>query len=197
MGCQVSPRGDLPNPGIEPTSTALQVNSLLLSHQGSPCCKNPRDTNVPSAVVDRPCSNLSSCSHHGGIGAIPLFPFSVDTFRAPSNKWSTFSPSHPRIHSLVTSLEMWDSFLTPTISKKEIKTKPSKSICRENKINGYFWCFSKLFILFKNRGVKWQLKNKSKCSKAWATKSPRKIKTNPALSVRNYGYNPVMKALLV
>ena len=27
---------DLPDPGIEPTSPALQVNSLLLSHQGSP-----------------------------------------------------------------------------------------------------------------------------------------------------------------
>ena len=28
--------GNLPNPGIEPTSPALQVDSLLLSHQGSP-----------------------------------------------------------------------------------------------------------------------------------------------------------------
>ena len=28
--------GDLPNPGIEPESLALQVDSLLLSHQGSP-----------------------------------------------------------------------------------------------------------------------------------------------------------------
>ena len=28
---------DLPNPGIEPTSPALQVDSLLLHHQGSPC----------------------------------------------------------------------------------------------------------------------------------------------------------------
>ena len=27
--------GNLPNPGIEPTSPALQVDSLLLSHQGS------------------------------------------------------------------------------------------------------------------------------------------------------------------
>ena len=33
------PSGDLPNPGIKPTfpmAPALQVNSLLLSHQGSP-----------------------------------------------------------------------------------------------------------------------------------------------------------------
>ena len=28
--------GDLPNPGIEPGSPAWQVNSLPLSHQGSP-----------------------------------------------------------------------------------------------------------------------------------------------------------------
>ena len=28
--------GDLPDPGIEPASPALQANSLLLSHQGSP-----------------------------------------------------------------------------------------------------------------------------------------------------------------
>ena len=27
--------GDLPDPGIEPTSPALRVDSLLLSHQGS------------------------------------------------------------------------------------------------------------------------------------------------------------------
>jgi len=28
--------GDLPNPGIEPASPALQEDSLSLSHQGSP-----------------------------------------------------------------------------------------------------------------------------------------------------------------
>ena len=28
--------GDFPNPGIEPVSPALQVDSLPLSHQGSP-----------------------------------------------------------------------------------------------------------------------------------------------------------------
>ena len=30
------PPGDLPDPGIEPTSPALQMDSLLLSYQGSP-----------------------------------------------------------------------------------------------------------------------------------------------------------------
>ena len=29
--------GDLPDPGIKPASPALQVDSLLLSHQESPC----------------------------------------------------------------------------------------------------------------------------------------------------------------
>ena len=32
----ISSPGDFPNPGIEPESPALQVDSLPLSHQGSP-----------------------------------------------------------------------------------------------------------------------------------------------------------------
>ena len=35
-GLPCSPPGDLPNPGIEPWSPALQADSLSLSHQGSP-----------------------------------------------------------------------------------------------------------------------------------------------------------------
>ena len=35
-GLPFPPLGDLPDPGIEPASPALQVDSLLLSHQGSP-----------------------------------------------------------------------------------------------------------------------------------------------------------------
>ena len=35
-GLPCSPPRDLPNPGIKPTSTALQVDSLPLSHKGSP-----------------------------------------------------------------------------------------------------------------------------------------------------------------
>ena len=30
--------GDLPEPGIEPTSAALQVYSIPLTHKGRPCC---------------------------------------------------------------------------------------------------------------------------------------------------------------
>ena len=33
--------GDLPNPGVEPGPPALQADSLLLSHQGSPHCHLP------------------------------------------------------------------------------------------------------------------------------------------------------------
>ena len=33
-GLPCPPLGDLPNPGIKPTSPALQVDSLLLSHWG-------------------------------------------------------------------------------------------------------------------------------------------------------------------
>ena len=36
-GLPCPPPGDLPNPGIKPTSPALQEDSLLLSHWGSPC----------------------------------------------------------------------------------------------------------------------------------------------------------------
>ena len=39
VGCQALFQGDPPNPGIKPVSPvapALQVNYLLLSHQGSP-----------------------------------------------------------------------------------------------------------------------------------------------------------------
>ena len=35
-GLLCPPPGDLPDPGIKPVSPALQVDSLLLSHQGSP-----------------------------------------------------------------------------------------------------------------------------------------------------------------
>ena len=35
-GLPCAPLGDRPNPGIEPATSALQVDSLLLSHWGSP-----------------------------------------------------------------------------------------------------------------------------------------------------------------
>ena len=36
-GLSCPPPGNLPDPGIEPVSPALQADSLLLSHWGSPC----------------------------------------------------------------------------------------------------------------------------------------------------------------
>ena len=37
----ISPSGDLPDPGTEPTFPASQVDSLPLSHQGSPAMSTP------------------------------------------------------------------------------------------------------------------------------------------------------------
>ena len=42
-GLPFPPPGDLPAPGIEPTSPALQEDSLLLSHQESPYIKTSCD----------------------------------------------------------------------------------------------------------------------------------------------------------
>ena len=35
-GLPLPPPGDLPDPGIKPASPALQADSLLLNHEGSP-----------------------------------------------------------------------------------------------------------------------------------------------------------------
>ena len=40
--------GDLPNPGIEPLYPALQADSLLRSHQGSPVLLHSLPTNLLS-----------------------------------------------------------------------------------------------------------------------------------------------------
>ena len=52
-----APPGDLPDPGIEPPSPALQVNSLLLSHQGSP--ERPNDLFLSQLCVLIP--NVLNC----------------------------------------------------------------------------------------------------------------------------------------
>ena len=49
-GLSCPPPGDLPNPGIEPEASevpALQLDSLPLSHQGSPDTKDQNHTFVP------------------------------------------------------------------------------------------------------------------------------------------------------
>ena len=49
------PPGDLPDPGIEPRSSALQADSLPLSHQGSPISyyvgHNKQDQNPESILL--------------------------------------------------------------------------------------------------------------------------------------------------
>ena len=51
-GSSCPPPGDLPNPGIEPASPvtpALQVDSLPLSHQGSPVLATVCETDISTA----------------------------------------------------------------------------------------------------------------------------------------------------
>ena len=54
-GLPCPPPGDLPHPGIEPVSSALQADSLLLSHWGSPHITGTRanllSTKAPSEFV--------------------------------------------------------------------------------------------------------------------------------------------------
>ena len=51
------PSGDCPNPGIKPQSPALQADSLLLSHQGSPTC------NIWSSIMNFHYQVIHSGSH--------------------------------------------------------------------------------------------------------------------------------------
>ena len=58
------PPGDLPNPGIEPTSPALQANSLPLSHWGSYSAYLSPDPEVP-ADCDLPQERAMSMKMKG------------------------------------------------------------------------------------------------------------------------------------
>jgi len=49
-GLPCPPPGDLPDPGIEPTSPALQVDSLSLSHRESPK-RDHRDYQTPPFLI--------------------------------------------------------------------------------------------------------------------------------------------------
>ena len=84
-GLPCPPPGDLPNPGIEPTSpasSALQVDSLPLSHQGSPAemcgygVKYSFSLFPLSAGGGICCANdvltLQSNHHHRQCGNLPL-----------------------------------------------------------------------------------------------------------------------------
>ena len=53
-----SPPGDIPEPGIEPASPALQVHLLLLSHPRKPKISYPHSY-VPSLLKDNLSSELS------------------------------------------------------------------------------------------------------------------------------------------
>ena len=59
-GLPFSSPGNLPNPGIKPVSPALQVDSLPLSHQGSPMCDVLGFKKIPL----RPMKG-ADCDKHG------------------------------------------------------------------------------------------------------------------------------------
>ena len=92
------PPGDFPNPGTEPMSPvalALQVDSLLLSHQGSPY--------MTFSSVQFSCSVVSySLQSHGLQHIRP--PCSLQTLRAYSNSRPLSQWCHPTISSSVIAL---------------------------------------------------------------------------------------------
>ena len=52
-GLPFPPPGDVPNPGIEPASSAWQVDSLSLSHLGSPTqAQSKHSRNVPQVGAE-------------------------------------------------------------------------------------------------------------------------------------------------
>ena len=60
-GLPFRPPGDLPNPGIEPGSPALQADSLPLSHKGGPTY-NRREKNHLKTLFDHKYNHLTI--HH-------------------------------------------------------------------------------------------------------------------------------------
>ena len=61
-GLPCPPPGDLPDPGIEPTSSVLQENSLLLSHQGSPDSPTKESSKLQNFKEVNVCSMFNHIS---------------------------------------------------------------------------------------------------------------------------------------
>ena len=96
---------DLLNPGIEPTSPALQVDSLLLSHWGSPdgLCESESRSVVSNSL--RPhglYSPWNSPGQNTGLGSHTLLQGIFPT--QGSNPGSRSAEMHPKHHLEVLSL---------------------------------------------------------------------------------------------
>ena len=68
-GFPCPPPGDLPNPGIEHASPALQVDSLPLNHQGSPRgpsreCQASGTSRLPGSAADQKGHHAKRCRCH-------------------------------------------------------------------------------------------------------------------------------------
>ena len=91
-GLSSPPPGDLPDPGIKPTSPALQAASLLRIHRGSPGTSymQPEQKIVSAPKAFSPASKQTPTSLRSGLcgSAFPLH----DTAANSSRAWSTGCP---------------------------------------------------------------------------------------------------------
>ena len=73
-GLSLHSPGNLPHPGVKPASPALQVDSLLLSHQGSPIYSSDLMERMNSKSLNLPLSLLSFLLSVDGL-YVPLTSF--------------------------------------------------------------------------------------------------------------------------
>ena len=101
-GLPFPPSGDLPDPGIKPTSAAGQADSLPLSHQGGPkwgysspvyktLVYKCDETNVSEKSSSLPLT-LCRASSGGAHAAAPLHQLPLDTSQCPAYN------RHPRTY---------------------------------------------------------------------------------------------------
>ena len=100
--------GDLPNPGIEPTSPALQADSLSLSHQGGPLHRIMHTCEAASVISNSlrhmDCSPPGSSVHryspskNTGVGCHALlqgtFPTQGSNPGLPHCRWILYRLNH-------------------------------------------------------------------------------------------------------
>ena len=76
VGCHALPPEDLPNPGIEPGSPALQADSLLSEPPGKAMkgIRGPEMDGARASILDSPISLSSGAHAHRGLRAEPCPP---------------------------------------------------------------------------------------------------------------------------
>ena len=141
-GLPCLPPGDLPNPGIAPSSPTLQADSLLIEPPGKPCifCTSPRPTShsrVSASRRPQPAGNLSPPYSPPAPGPIvtswvrepfseALLPFLIPTFLD-----FFFSPKSNLRHGCVCRWFTWEVALEAWRVGNVGKEKKGKSQWRE------------------------------------------------------------------